>query len=70
MTELAERLTEMTGVPFVRDVWVSQPEGNYGTVTMASDAILWGDNKPISRRTTYNVQLFTPTSADEAAATV
>lgn len=70
MIMLAERLTEQTAIPFVRDVWVKQPEGNYGTVQVAGDRVFWADNRPVKRVTTYDVHLFSPDTGDTEAATV
>jgi len=66
LTDLLEALNT-TGTTFVMDAWTNAPQGDYGVVDIASDTIMWADNKPLKRTMTVNVWLYTTDDgADQA----
>ena len=57
--DLAERLSEQTGVPFRVDAWKNQAPSNYGVVELTGqNAAEWADGHMIDQAFTVEITLY------------
>lgn len=70
INELLAALNQVQGVEFVRDLWIKEPAGDYGTVELTSERFQWADNRPHKRQQTMTVTLYVHGNGDKYSAPV